>query len=497
MFADTKKNILGLPAALLILAAIVVSAQAGDAVLGQCLAAPEVAPSSLNLHAEYREGEVLVDFVDNATAADKDAAMKKVGAVSREAISRHLGIEAFRLKPGMRVKDAEALLDQEPSVEDAEPDYAIYADQSGVELIDPHRVRGFAKKASADPLFGLQWGLHNTGQNIGWGAGVAGIDIHAAAAWVTTTGSAAVVVGVIDTGVDYTHPDIRDNMWRNPGEIPNNGLDDDHNGYVDDVYGIDTFNHDSDPMDDNGHGTHVAGIIAARGDNGIGVAGVNWRAKIVACKCIDSNNVGSMKGAIACLSYFYDLKVRHGVNLVLTNNSWGGHPRSSAREAAIVAHKNAGILFVAAAGNSGANNDAKPYCPASHKVDNVIAVTAVDQRGKLLPTFSYGESTVATAAPGVRIASTYPHGRYAYMSGTSMAVPAISGMLALYKAKNPSLTWLQLKKKLLASGRSLPSLAGKTITGKMATIGFLPDGDGDGIPDLNDVFPQIWLPLVL
>ena len=190
--------------------------------------------------------------------------------------------------------------------------------------------------------------------------------IDAPDAWNISTGSQSVVVAVIDTGVDYTHPDLAANIWTNPGEIAGNGRDDDGNGFVDDVHGYDFAEHDGDPMDDNGHGTHVAGTIAAVGNNGLGVAGVNWSASIMPLKFLNSQGPGYLSDAIRAINYATMERTRYGVNVRVMNNSWGGGGFSSAMQTAIQAASDAGILFVAAAGNSGTNNDASPHYPANY-----------------------------------------------------------------------------------------------------------------------------------
>src|SRR5262249_28581701 len=213
-------------------------------------------------------------------------------------------------------------------------------------------------------------------------------------AWDVVQGSPDVVVGVIDTGIDYTHPDLVANMWTNPGEIPGNGIDDDGNGFVDDVYGYDFANDDPDPSDDYGHGTHVAGTIGAVGNNSVGIAGVSWRVRLMAIKFIGANGSGSSSGAVRAVNYAVQMGAR------LTSNSWGGRGNSIALREAIAAAQAAGQLFVAAAGNSSSNNDTNPFYPASYDLDNVIAVGAIESDGDRA-TFSNFGQTVDVYAPGV------------------------------------------------------------------------------------------------
>ena len=291
--------------------------------------------------------------------------------------------------------------------------------------------------------------------------------INAAEAWGLSTGSSSVVVGILDSGMNYTHPDLSANVWVNPGEIAGNGIDDDGNGYIDDVNGVDTVNNDSNPVDDNFHGTHVAGTIGAVGNNGLGVAGVAWSVKMIPCKFLNAGGSGSTSGAIQCLDYMTNLKSNAGINIVATNNSWGGGSSfSSALYQAIQRSEAANILFVAAAGNSGSDNDAVATYPANFDLSNIISVAAIDQNGGLASFSNYGATTVDIGAPGVSIASTYSGNSYAYLSGTSMATPQVTGAIALLRSYKPNLTMTQTKASITTSGTALSSLSGKTSTGK-------------------------------
>lgn len=331
---------------------------------------------------------------------------------------------------------------------------------TGVSYVEPD----FAIAPSAlpnDPSFSRLWGLHNLGQS----GGVADADIDAPEAWNTTTGSRSVVVAVIDTGIDYSHPDLAANVWTNPGEVPGDGIDNDRNGYVDDVRGWDFANNDADPMDDNGHGTHVSGTIGAVGDNGIGVAGVSWQVSIMGLKFLSGSGSGSTSAAIAAINYATRMRRDFGINVVATNNSWGGGGFSTGLRDAIEAGGQAGILFVAAAGNDGRNNDATPSYPASYTSQSIISVAATD-RSNALATFSnYGVTGVDLAAPGVGIYSTTPANTYASYSGTSMATPHVTGTIALMAAANRQATAAQLRAAILATASPTASLAGKVSTG--------------------------------
>ena len=330
----------------------------------------------------------------------------------------------------------------------------------GVAGIEPD----FAIRPTAmpnDPLFTDQWGLRTTGQS----GGSRGGDIAAVAAWDVTTGSRSVVVAVIDSGFDYTHPDLAANAWRNPGEVPGDGLDNDGNGFVDVVHGWDFANDDADPMDDDGHGTHVAGTIGAVGDNGVGVTGVSWQVSIMGLKFLDAEGSGSISDAIAAISYATRMRREFGVNVVATNNSWGGADRSLALRAAIAEGGAAGILFVTAAGNDGVNGDRRANYPANEDLDAVIAVTATNRSNRLPAFATYGPVHVDLAAPGAAIRSTVPGGGYATFSGTSMAAPHVTGTIALLATANPAASATAIRGAILSTTRPLAALAGKTVTG--------------------------------
>lgn len=320
-----------------------------------------------------------------------------------------------------------------------------------------------------DPDFLKQWGHFNNGQPVNGGrTGKSGVDIGALTAWDTTTGSDKVVVGVIDTGIDYTHEDLVDNMWVNDREIPNNGKDDDKNGIIDDYYGFNAVRNSGNPMDDQGHGTHCAGVIGAKGDNGAGIAGVNWNVRLMALKFLDENGSGRLNDALECVNYAVAMKKR-GVNLRVLSNSWGGGGYSRALEDAIKLANDNDILFVAAAGNDASNNDRYPHYPSSYDVPNVVAVAALDANDGIASFSCYGKKSVHLAAPGVDVYSTVPAAEYGtgymHFSGTSMATPYVAGAAALVLAQNPKLTTKELKARLLDSTVPVAELKGKTVTG--------------------------------
>lgn len=274
----------------------------------------------------------------------------------------------------------------------------------GVVSVSPNNVEHVTSTTPNDPEFNRLWGMNNTTN---------GDDIDATNAWDITQGSSQVVIAVLDTGVAYTHEDLKANMWTNPGEIAGNGIDDDGNGYVDDVHGIDVVDHDSDPWDENGHGTHVSGTAAAVGNNGIGVTGVSWKAKIMALRFADASGAGYDSAAIECIYYAIDMKLHHGVNIVAINASWGGYGApDTALSNAIQAAGDAGIVFCAAAGNDAVNSDTNPYYPADYHCSNIISVGASDSNDRPASFSNYGKTSVDVFAPGVNIWSTYTTAQY-------------------------------------------------------------------------------------
>lgn len=298
--------------------------------------------------------------------------------------------------------------------------------------------------AAPDPGLPDQWALN--------GDGPMGITT----AWAQTTGSET-IVAVVDTGVDLSHPDLAPNMWRNPGEVAANGLDDDGNGVVDDVHGADFVSGDGDPTDDNGHGTHVAGIIAARGNNGLGIAGVAWTARIMAIKVLDAAGSGNMDAVARGVRY----AIAHGARVV--NLSLVGPAPGPALQQAIAEAQAAGVLVVAAAGNDHADDDATPVYPASFPAENLIAVTSLGRSGALAPSASWGRATIDLAAPGEAILSTAKGRREEIRSGTSMAAAQVSGALVLLASARPDLGWRELRVALLAGARrsTLPVASGR------------------------------------
>jgi subtilisin family serine protease len=397
-------------------------------------------PIAEALQYEHTNNFVLVRFKAGAPATAPTDVAGALGLTVQRSF-KIVPVHRLELGPNSDLATKLAALRADPNVLYAEPDYLVRAN-----------------RMPNDPMFIRQWGLKNEA--------VPGADVSASDAWSQTTGSDEIIIAVIDTGVDYSHPDLAQNMWVNPGEIPDNGLDDDLNGYVDDVHGwnFSTFDRllgldENDPMDYNGHGTHCAGIIGAVGNNAEGVSGVNWNVKILPISFLGMMGMGFTSDAILSLEYAWQNGAR------VSNNSWGGGGYSQALLDAIEMAGMNGHLFVAAAGNSGTDNDALPHYPSSYDSSYVVAVAATDSHDQLADFSCFGAESVDLAAPGVDILSTLPNRQYGTLSGTSMATPFVSGAAALLLSRNSALEPMSLKRALLQGVDELAVLKDKMQTG--------------------------------
>lgn len=397
---------------------------------------------------QYRDSSLIVQFREGAVSPGSLAAYSSTVKLNSE----------WELTPGMRRVDVDpaanwesvlAAYRSDPNVLFAEPDYRVSLNA-----------------VPDDPDFYRLYGLDNDGTL----NGTPDADIDAVEAWDKQKGSSSTIVAVIDTGVDYTHPDLAANMWKNDGEIAGDGIDNDRNGYIDDVHGYDFVNRDGDPMDDYFHGTHVAGTIGAVGDNGVGIVGVAWNVQIMALKFLDESGGGYTSDAIAALNY----AVANGARI--SNNSWGGGGFEASFETALKNAQAKGHIFVAAAGNDGWNNDRDAFYPAGYNVDNVVSVAATDRNDELAWFSNYGRNSVDIAAPGVDIYSTFPTRstpamrdggyttNYASISGTSMATPHVAGVIALVMSEFPDLEYDAVIDKVLSTVDIVEGAA-QTVTG--------------------------------
>lgn len=392
---------------------------------------------------------LLVGYREGMSGAARRTLHEAVGAERVRSFNR-VPVEVVRVKDRTRRDAVMRAYRARADVRYVEPNYTLRA------LTTPN-----------DPRFGELWGLRNTGQD----GGTPGADIAVTNVWATLgTGSTNVVVAVIDTGIDYTHPDLVDNLWVNPGEIAGNGIDDDGNGLVDDVYGARWTDGNGaptsgDPMDGNGHGTHVAGTIGGSGDNGVGVGGVNWRVRIMSLKFLADGGSGYTADAIAAIEYAIDKGAR------LSNNSWGGGGYSQALKDAIDAAGAAGQLFVAAAGNNNSDNDAVAGYPASYTSPNILAIASSDRNDARSGFSNYGRTTVDLAAPGSDILSTTPGSSYSVYSGTSMATPHAAGAAALLWSLFPGATWQQIHAWLMDGTRPHAVWRNRTVTAGLLHVG--------------------------
>lgn len=384
---------------------------------------------------KFAPNRILVRFKPGASESDKINVRSKIA-------SKRLG--TFKLVKDLELIEAPHGPQQDISAIKNDP-RVLYAEPDGV-----------VQKTDMpnDFYFGNMWGLNNANN----------FDIDAPEAWSLWKGDSNFMIADIDTGIDYNHPDLMANVWTNPGEIPGDGIDNDGNGYIDDVHGYNFCNNTGDPFDDHAHGTHTAGTIGAVSNNGIGVTGINWNCKIVALKFLDASGSGYDSDIIRALDYCVKM------NIKVSNNSYGGGDNLQSVRDAIENAKNAcGHVFVCAAGNSNNNNDIAPFFPSNYDNDNLISVAAIDSNGNKASFSSYGQNTVDIAAPGVSILSTYPQNRYAYFNGTSMATPHVCGVAALIYSLHPNWTYQQVIRRVLATVKPVASMNGLCVTGGMVS----------------------------
>jgi subtilisin family serine protease len=329
----------------------------------------------------YVPGELLVKYRPGVSAAVAGYFHAHLG-ISNIRTFKSTGARHVKLPEDMSVDEALEVFRTDPDVLYAEPNYYVHATAT-----------------PDDTFFDRLWGLHNEGQSVNGASGADDADIDAPETWEIITGSTEVIIAVIDSGIDYNHPDLANHIWINPGEIPEDGLDNDGNGYPDDVLGWDFFDNDNDPIDSDDHGTHVAGTIAAIGNNSSGVTGVCWTAKIMVLRFLNAFGWGNTADAVCAIEYAND----KGAHII--NNSWGGGGYSQALKDAVDASS---ALVVCAAGNDGLNNDTTPYYPASCTSTNIVAVAATDQNDNRASFSNYGATSVDVAAPGTNIYSCRP-----------------------------------------------------------------------------------------
>ncbi|RYZ66790.1 MAG: subtilase, partial [Proteobacteria bacterium] len=393
-------------------------------------------------------------------------------------LSQQLGAYIKSTIPGQNI-----VVIKRPVFETQKSVLKTMAQMDNVELVEPNYIYRINKSAN-DPMVAQLWGMKNIGQVDSENtAGVQGMDIGAEQAWDIETGSKNTIIAVIDTGVDYTNENLAPNMWTNDAELNGKtGVDDDGNGVVDDIYGYNAATGSGDPKDDHGHGSHCAGTIGAKGNDGKGIVGVNWDTRIMAVKFLDAQGSGTLEDAIKAIDYATKMGAK------IMSNSWGGGGESQTLKEAIERSNAAGALFVAAAGNESNNNDANPSFPASYTVPNVLTVAAIDNRGEMASFSNYGKNSVHVGAPGVNILSTTTAG-YESWSGTSMATPHVSGIAGLVASHEPNLTNLELRNRIITTARPITGLRGKVRSGGLSNA-YLALTNTIAPPDLND--PANW-----
>jgi subtilisin family serine protease len=411
---------------------------------------------------EFSSDRLIVKPNPGASSIEITNLQAQIG-VTKVTTAEQFGIQIWDIAPRNNLDKIISDYENDPRFEYVERDSIITLPDVKTTSPTPENLAAITPQITTpnDPYYPQRlWGLNNTGQT----GGTPDADIDAPEAWDIQRGDPNLVIGVIDTGVDYNHPDLVDNIWTNPGETAGDGIDNDGNGYIDDVRGWDFAYGDNDPMDGHSHGTHVAGTIAGKGNNGVGVTGVAWQGKILPLKLFSDSGDSRTSDAILALNY----ATAKGVKL--TNNSWGGGPYSQGLYDAINSAGQQGALFIAAAGNNGSNNDITPHYPASYDLPNIISVAATDHNDALSiftpPRASnYGLTSVDLGAPGSHIYSTTPGGIYDYKSGTSMASPHVAGAAALVWAQNPTWSAQEVKNRLLQTTDPNPALSGLTVSG--------------------------------
>ncbi len=392
--------------------------------------------------APSRVGEVLVRFGVEVTERGREEIATSRGARRKGRLRGESGLERLEVGPGQGVAAVAERLRRQPGVEFAEPNFLVRHEQ-----VSPSDVR-----------FSEQWALRNTGQN----GGSAGSDVSAPGAWQETVGSYSIVVAVVDSGIDFTHPDLAANRWANPGETADNGLDDDRDGYTDDVSGWDWVADSGVVRDEQGHGTAVAGLIAAEGDNGRGVAGVMWRSSLMSLRVLDSSGTGDVASAVEAIDY----AVAHGASVI--NCSWGTDADSQFLKETIERAGRRGVVVVASAGNAGRDIDAQPYYPAAYDLPNLITVAASDGFDNLATFSNRGAVGVDVAAPGTDILTTQAGGDYRFVSGTSASAPLVAGIAGLIKTVRPNANPAAVRAAVIEGARHVDSLTGKVLSGGVA-----------------------------
>jgi thermitase len=398
--------------------------------------------SSMVGASEHVPGELIVRFSDRAPdpAALRTKVLRtlesRLGAdalLGSRKLKTDQGLSVIRLRRDAQLQQALSILTTTAGVEFAEPNYIV-------RLVEDRPLASSAGLPN-DPDLSKNWGLSKINIAPLWNEGV--------------LGNQKIVVAVIDTGIDWTHPDLAANLWTNPKETAGNGKDDDGNGFVDDIHGWNFATKTADSNDDQGHGTHCAGVIGGVGNNGVGIAGVNWAVSLMPIKFLTASGSGTIEDGVEAINYARIMRVQ------VMSNSWGFNGTSQALKEAIQKASDAGILFVAAAGNDSHDNELTPTLPGSYPIASVLSVAATDSDDRLASFSNWGRKSVHVAAPGVKIYSTYKGSAYKELSGTSMATPFVAGIAALLLSEHPEWDFAELKRRLIVTSDPVAGLRTK------------------------------------
>ena len=392
----------------------------------------------------YKEGEVLVRYLSSVSEENQLQMLSQIGGEVKDQDFLVPNLKLIKLEAGQTVEEAIKQFEQMPGVIYAAPNHYVSI-IGGIFPPRPEPDPDPTPNPFNDPLFDRSYGISKIGSPKAWTE--------------FTTGNRSVLVAVIDTGVDYTHEDLAANMWKNPKEIEDNAIDDDNNGFIDDIYGWNFVGNNNNPFDDNRHGTHVSGTIGALAGNGLGTIGVSPKVSIMACKFLSKDGWGTLDAAMKAITY----AVANGAKVL--NNSWGGGGFSQPLLDTIKAAERSGVLFVAAAGNSNNDNDKNPMYPASYDAPNIVSVAATDTVDQKAFFSNFGKTTVDLGAPGVAVFSSLPNNLYGTLNGTSMATPHVAGAAALIWAYKPTLSVYDLKDLMLNTVDHIDSMKDTTVSG--------------------------------
>ncbi len=409
--------------------------------------------NAFNLTTGEHNGNILVRFKESVKKAPIEKAAHAFGATVLKAFDHPKNLKLVNVPKGISFERTLERFQKDPNVLYAEPDYLLHINAS--KLTEP---------GISDPKFSEQWYLHNDGET----GGTPDVDINAPEAWRFIDPEEKVIIAIVDTGINLAHPELKNRLWVNTLEIPDNQIDDDQNGYIDDIHGINAIDQNLTPEDDHGHGSSIAGIIGAEGNNDEGGRGIVPNVSIISCKFLGASGGGTTSDAISCLDYLLALKTRaiKPENIIASNNSWGGGPFSQALYDAIEAHRDAGMLFVTVAPAHGSNNDEEEVYPCNYQLDNILTAVATDNQDRLSDFSSFGKKTIHVGAPGVEILGIHTGSTYETFTGNSFAAAALTGLVGLINAFDPGLPFFKIRNLAVAGGTPVSALNDKTVSAR-------------------------------